>query len=88
MSWCSKNGLPHSEFLGWEPSDRAKLMAFLLEEAKRCVKCGTAQWEWDLNRFAYHAASHHCQGCLHLEAAAEGENERMLGSTIVLIPNK
>lgn len=65
--------------------DRAKALAFLLEKGERCVLCGTAEWEWKENRFAYEAVSRHCKGCMIKEAASEG-SERTPGVTIELRP--
>ena len=86
MRWCADKGLPHSELLSWDDSDRAKLTAYLLEESNRCSSCGTYSWDWDEDRFAYSTAQHHCQGCFLLDAAAEDTTERTPGSRMVLLP--
>ena len=88
MKWCSDKGLPHSHILSWSLQDRAKLTAWLLEDAARCNSCGTAPWEWEENRFAYSADAKHCQGCMHLEVAREDQTETPPGTSIVLIPSK
>ena len=86
MKWCSDQGLPHSRLLSWSDEDRSKLTAMLLEESSRCSSCGTAQWEWDDDKFAYSAGTHHCRGCFLLEAAMEDQTDPIPGSRIVLLP--
>lgn len=86
MRWCAQTGVPHSRLLTWEPADRAKLLAHLLEEASRCSSCGTAAWEWEDDRFAYSATAVVCQGCFHLEAAAEDATDAPPGARMVLVP--
>lgn len=71
--------------LDWDPADRAKLLAYLLESADRCSGCGTAGWEWDADRHAYEAAVHQCWGCYVKEFSRE-DTEGMLGARIVLLP--
>jgi hypothetical protein len=86
MEWVSSHGLPHSQLHSWSESDRAKLIAHLLEEQTRCSSCGTAGWEWKSDRFAYEASAHYCQGCFLLDAAAEDSTQRRAGMKIVLLP--
>lgn len=85
MSYCYEQGIPHSEFLGWEPDDRAKTLAFMLEKAARCDMCGTAEWEWEADRFAYSPEQHGCRGC-YLKHVAGEEGAQMPGTTITLVP--
>ena len=33
MSYCTEKGIPHSVFLDWEPEDRAKTIAYVMETA-------------------------------------------------------
>ena len=54
LRWCQERGMPHSELLGWDPEDQAKLHAILLEEAGRCPMCGTTYH----NDIAHHLESH------------------------------
>lgn len=88
MRWCSDKGIPHSEYLSWRQSDREKLIAFLLDDNARCKQCGTADWEWEENRYAYQAELEFCQGCMHLEAAREDQSDTPPGASIVLVPSK
>ena len=87
MSYCYDNGIPHSEFLDWLPEDRAKALAFMLEKSARCDMCGTAEWEWEADRFAYTPVEKHCHGC-YLKHMAGEEGAQMPGSTITLMPTR
>ncbi len=72
--------------LAWDPTDRAKMTAFLIEKSLKCQMCGTADWEWEENRSAYHPEMQICQGCMHLDAAREEQTEKHPGTSIVLVP--
>jgi hypothetical protein len=85
LGLCEKYKIPHSVFMGWEPEDRAKAMAYRIEEASRCQMCGTAEWEWAENRFAYEPSSHFCQGC-YLKDTHQKDGQTLDGTTTVLIP--
>jgi hypothetical protein len=87
VAWCSDHGLPHSTLLSWSPEDRAKLTAHLLESAAKCQMCGTAAWEWEVDRNAYEPAVDQCWGCYVKDAANEDAPD-LPGSRIVLIPAK
>jgi len=86
MVICAEYHMPHSVFLEWEPEDRAKAIAFHLEKDERCQMCGTADWEWERNRFAYEAVEKQCQGCLRISAAQETNRNANAGVTVVLVP--
>ena len=86
MGWCVDHGLPHSALYEWDPEDRAKLHAYLLEDSLRCTMCGTAQWEWDENRRAYHPVERFCPGCYAKAMQAE-DNDSLKGTTVELVPN-
>jgi hypothetical protein len=90
VAWCSDHGLPHSTLLGWDPSDRAKLVAYLLDSAARCQLCGTSAWEWEtpegeIDLHTYEPSTHQCWGCYVKDNAAE-DAPRQNGATVVLIP--
>jgi len=85
MSYCFEKGISHGEFLAWPPEDRAKTLAYALEQSARCQLCGTAEWEWNENRFAYEPQEQFCQGCYLKTVASEGGNN-LPGTTIELIP--
>lgn len=92
LQFCNEHGIPHSEFLKWDPVDKAKLVAFMAEKAARCIMCGTADWEWDPkaggNRRAYEPVEKYCPGC-YMKAAARSSDpgRNMDGITIELARN-
>ena len=86
MSYCYEKGIPHSEWLDWDPEDRAKVVAYRLEEANRCAMCGTADWEWDENRFAYEPVEKLCHGCYIKEIARQDISGQAPGISITLQP--
>lgn len=77
-------GIPHDEFLSWEPESRAKTIAYLMEQGDTCQLCGTAKWEWEENPYAYDTEEAFCKGCYIKEVSAEGD--RMPGTRIELVP--
>lgn len=77
--------MPHSSFLAWSDEDRAKALSYVVENGLRCVMCGTAQWEWDENRFAYEALETTCQGC-YIKEQVSRDSERNPGVTVELRP--
>jgi len=85
VQWCSENGMPHSALLEWSGEDRAKLAAYLLENGSRCQLCGTSDWEWEQDRHAYEPVVKQCWGCYTKDRATD-ENDRLPGSTMVLMP--
>jgi hypothetical protein len=86
MSFCYEQGIPHSEFLSWEPEDRAKTLAFALEQATRCSMCGTAPWEWEESRFAYTVVDEFCQGCYQKSVYNDTESSSLPGTNVKLVP--
>lgn len=86
MSYCHEKGIPHSEFLEWEPEDRAKVLAYSLESATRCQMCGTAPHEWEQNRFAYTAVDDFCQGCYQKSVFSDQESRSLPGTNVRLVP--
>lgn len=85
MAYCYEKGISHDEFLSWSPESRAKTLAFALESAAKCQLCGTAEWEWEENRFAYEAEEKFCKGCYLKAVASEGHNN-LPGTTVELVP--
>lgn len=87
MSYCYEKAIPHSKFLKWKPSDKAKTIAFALEQANRCTMCGTAAWEWAENRFAYTPLDEFCQGCYTKSVFSDQESSKSLpGTNVKLVP--
>jgi len=87
MSYCYENGIPHSVFLEWEPEDKAKTLAFMMEKGSRCELCGTAEWEWEADQFAYEPVEKMCKGCYLKHMAGEGAGQ-MPGSSISMEPTR
>lgn len=89
MTYCNEHGIPHSEFLSWDPDDRFKALAMEREKRERCALCGTASWEWEANTHAYEPTTQKCWGCYWKEWFQETEkNEaRELGSRVTLVRN-
>jgi len=86
MGFCFERGIPHSVFLEWDPEDRAKILAYAIEQSSRCVSCGTASWEWEENRFAYTAVDEHCSGCYQRAVYQESMGSSMPGTSVKLVP--
>jgi hypothetical protein len=61
-------------------------MAYLVEDGQRCQMCGTADWEWEENKFAYEPASHFCRGC-YLKDTHQKDGQTLEGTTATLIPS-
>lgn len=85
MSYCYERGIPHSEFMEWEPSDRSKVLAWKMEESAKCSMCGTGKHEWDEDRYAYEPVQQMCHGCYLKDIASETEHT-LPGVTVVLLP--
>jgi hypothetical protein len=86
MSYCHEQGIPHSEFLEWDPEDRAKVLAFIMESSQRCQMCGTAPWEWEGNKFAFTAVDEFCQGCYQKSVFGDTQGSSLPGTNVKLIP--
>lgn len=50
--------------------------------------CGTAQWEWEADPFAYAPVHHTCHGCRLKEAMSEDNTPKGKGTTIRLVPKR
>jgi hypothetical protein len=89
LQFCDDNGIPHSTFLEWEDTDRAKALAFILEKGSKCHMCGTAPWEWDEkqggSKYAYEAVGVQCPGC-YQKAISSDDTSQLPGVTIELRP--
>lgn len=85
VAYCTDKGIPHSKFLNWAPDDRAKALAWKLEESSRCQLCGTADWEWAENQYAYEPSNRFCKGC-YLKDITNETSDTLPGTTVVLIP--
>ena len=89
MQYCHEKGLPHSHLLGgpleWEQDDRDKLVAFMLEQGDYCSLCGTSEWEWEEDPYAYEPIVHFCKGCGLKEMSSEEAHDKP-GASIMLVP--
>jgi len=72
--------------LDWDNEDRAKLAAYLMESNERCTMCGTAQWEWEEDRYAYEPLPIQCYGCYLREVSKEDETPP--GTRMTLVPKR
>jgi len=86
MSYCFEKGIPHSEFLEWDAEDRAKTLAFAMEQGQRCTMCGTSPWEWGDNKFAFTAVEEFCQGCYMKSVFQDQQGSSLPGTNVKLIP--
>lgn len=73
-------------FLEWDPEDRAKVLAYVMEQNTRCTLCGTASWEWEENKFAYTAVDDFCRGCYQKSVFSDTESSSLPGTNVKLVP--
>lgn len=87
MEYCLDAGIPYSEFLErWSESDRALVSAAIMEKSSRCSGCGTSEWEWGEDPYAYHPIFHTCPGCQKKEILGDDDTPRAKGTTVRLVP--
>ena len=70
----------------WEPDDRDKLLAYMLERGSKCSMCGVSEWEWEDDWFGYEPIVTTCHGCELKDMAREDATRP--GSSIVLVPKE
>lgn len=88
LGYCVDKAIPHSKFLEeWGVEDRAKLVAYKIEESTRCQMCGTAEWEWDANPYAYEPVQKRCHGC-YLKDISHEDGQTTPGTQVILLPSK
>ena len=56
-----------------------------MERAAHCTMCGTAQWEWDEDPYAYEPVFHTCPGCQKKDLLSEDDTPRPKGTSVRLI---
>lgn len=68
MRLCKEWGIPHSQFLEWDETDRAKAIAHHLHEGQRCGQCGIHPAEWDPEEYPppFESELRTCPGCEEL----------------------
>lgn len=86
MSYCAEHGIPHSKFLKWSTEDRSKTLAYVMENSLICQMCGTAEWQWEEDRFAFEPMAKRCHGCHAKDITAE-ETANLPGVSITLVPS-
>lgn len=85
MEYCEEKAIPHSEFLTrWLPEDRAKVLAVRMERASKCQRCGTSEWEWARDRFAYEPVPIRCTGCHLIDVAREDVKPGDFSTQVIL----
>lgn len=48
--------------------------------------CGTAGWEWEEDRYAYHAEEEFCIGCYMKSVKQEEDGNVLPGTSVTLFP--
>jgi hypothetical protein len=86
LAYCVPLGIPHSEFLSWDPDDQDEALGFLREKAKVCSGCGTRDDEWQRDRDAYVSDEKICPGCELIEQAKEQLPKNAKGVKVFLVP--
>jgi len=61
-----------------------KLLAWLAEDALRCKMCGTTDYEWDADKYAYIPSVQVCRGCAMRDNSKEMAKD-VPGGTVVLL---
>jgi hypothetical protein len=56
-----------------------------MESSAKCQMCGTSDWEWEEDRYAYEPITIQCHGC-YLKAVAQDDGPSMAGSRVTLVP--
>jgi hypothetical protein len=71
----------------WLPEDRAKVIAYSIEQGSRCVTCGTAEWQWEEDEHAFEAVAKSCPGCQRRDWLREDNPElgQQAGVSITLV---
>lgn len=56
-----------------------------MEKSARCTLCGTADWEWEQDRYAYEPVTKLCRGCEIKESVSQQTDSRP-GVSVELAP--
>lgn len=62
------------------------MLAVRLERAEKCSRCGTSEWEWSKDRFAYEPISHRCHGCYVIDQAQKDVQPGDMVTQVILVP--
>lgn len=96
IRYACERGIPFSVYSGrvvadgepdWLPEDRDVVAVWQAEEALRCSDCGTYEWEWEDDEFAYLPDHWTCLGCLYREQHSKqlgDSNQRLHGVKVAL----
>jgi len=60
--------------------------AVALERGEKCQMCGTAEWEWEEDPYAYAPVRHTCIGCMKRELMQEDDTPTSKGTSVRLLP--
>lgn len=79
MEYCGPAGIPHKEFLSWDPDDQDLALAHLIAKNSVCPRCGTHSEEWmddeeegmPAEPPPYSVTTHRCYGCVAVADALE-----------------
>lgn len=59
-----------------------------MEKGQQCGSCGTSEWEWAEDPFAYHPIFHTCPGCMKKDLLNDDDTPRAKGTTVRLVPKE
>lgn len=77
MDYCGPIGLPHSQFLSWSEGDQDAALAWMLDKAEKCGRCGSYPGEWvdekgrKVQPPPMFARTHQCLGCVTIRATED-----------------
>jgi len=90
-------GIPHSEFLKWDPLDQDKAIAYTRAKAEVCEMCGSREADWvdpETGRIKAHPpftpVGVTCHGCAEIEKyrKAELKDGTPPGVRVILVPDE
>lgn len=88
VAYCHEKGIPHSEYLArWSNEDRAKVVAYSIHKGGQCSLCGTHEYMWVEDPYAYEAIKKYCPGCARKDAVAN-DDQQTPGTHVVLVPKE
>lgn len=95
LAYCVPLGLPHSEFLGWDETDRDKAIAWLAEQRETCDRCGTRESDWvhdgkALTPPKWDVDTYRCPGCAQIDRLARSipDEADRAGLSIRIVPRR
>ena len=88
LSYCVPLGIPHSEFLNWDPDDQDKALAYVRDQGSRCGGCGTRKDDWEDDPDAFVGWHERCPGCERLEQERANVEKDAKGIRYRLLPRE